>query len=122
MKNNKSIKFLHGSTVHQEKTIAAVRKHCADIISNVSNITNLSIVDINSIEWWIGRSICIEKEPDCLLCKESSKWLKPTYNRCPFYNCCLANIEYKQLDLFGQDDNGIKLKSIESPNYNGNSF
>lgn len=122
MKDNKSINFVNGSTVHQEKTIAAVRKHCANIISNISKNTNLSILDINSIEWWIGRSICLENEPDCLLCKESSNWLKLDYNQCPFYNYCLANREYKQLNLFGQDEIGINLKSIESPNYNGNSF
>lgn len=122
LKNNSSIEFINSKSIHNEKTIAAVRRHCANIISSISNNTSMSLLDINIIEWWIGRSICIENEPDCNLSKESSVWLRSKYDKCPFYNFCLANNKEKQLNLFGQEEIGINLKRIESPNYKGNSF
>lgn len=122
MKNSNSIQFINTESIHREKTIAAVRKHCANIIYRLSDCANLSVLEINSIEWWVGRSICTEKNADCELLEMSSNWLKPSFNRCPFYNYCFANSKYKQLSLFSQEESETFLKTIEGPNYSGNSF
>lgn len=128
IKNDMAKEFIVGKSVHNENTIAAIRQHCANIIKKIGETVNLSILDLNQIEWWFGRSICKENTPDCFLNLPTSNWLKNVYEKCPFFEYCLAsqNDRYIQLTLEGydnnEDDGTINLKELNSPNYEGNSF
>jgi len=123
-RNSSSINFVFSDTIHRENTLAAVRKHCANIVYSLRDITGLNIVEINLADWWIGRSVCIEGSPDCLMKKKESQWLKKRFDKCPFYEFCLAqNSDFTQLilDKFEKNKN-LDLKGIDSPNYSGNNY
>lgn len=93
-----------------ERTVAAIRMHCSDMINAVSLYTHLDISTINLIEWHIGRSVCMQEKADCKLETKSSEWLKPKFEVCPFYYSCTARC-YNQNYL-----------NISEPNYNGTSY
>jgi hypothetical protein len=93
-----------------EGTIAALRYLCSNIIENISKQTCLSINVINQIEWWVGRSICLSDFPDCHLEKNDSIWIKEKFDKCPFYEDCLA--------ISGLD----KYLILNEPNYTGTSY
>lgn len=93
-----------------EKTVAAIRMHCVDMMDEISLYTGLDINVINLIEWNIGRSVCTQDRADCKLETESSQWLKTTFNTCPFYNTCMAR-------CYNQD-----YLNVQEPNYNGSSY
>ncbi len=122
LKNNDSLDFVNSDQMHQEKTIAAIRKHCANIIYKLSVYLKIDIATINSVEWWIGRSICTANEPDCFLSGKSSNWIKKSFGRCPFFDICLANNEYTQLIMWGDTKDKKSLKNVDSPKYKGLSF
>lgn len=85
----------------KESTVAAVRQWCAKLLVEICSFTDLDIVTVNQIEWHIGRSVCVQDRPDCLLEMPDSQWLKPVYKNCPFYNTCVAanyNRELLQLN------------------------
>lgn len=110
-KNKLGTDFISESgTRRKEQTVGALRQLCATLIFEISNYTNLSINDINQIEWHIGRSICKEGLPDCCLAGEDAKWLLGSYDRCPFYTTCCA-VNYSP-----------ELLQIEEPKYMGNSY
>ena len=94
----------------KEKTVAAVRMHCACMMDEISLYTGLDIGVINLIEWHIGRSVCTQNKADCKLETKDSQWLKPVFETCPFYNTCMARC-YNQSYL-----------KIQEPNYNGSSY
>ena len=71
-------------------TISAFRSIVADAMRDVAKYSRTPIHVVNTIEWWIGRSLCLKENPDCLLEKEKSIWLKDKYSKCPFYDNCLA--------------------------------
>lgn len=109
-KTKYAIDFISTDSNRQEHTVAAVRKHCASIIDKLCELTSLGISSINDIEWWIGRSVCIESNPECELNSSETEWLKPHFSKCPFYEYCLAiQTEEKFLLLAG-------------PNYKGTSY
>lgn len=100
----------NNSAMRTEKTVAAVRMHCSDMIDAISTYTDLDINIVNLIEWHIGRSVCTQEKADCKLESKSSYWLKPQFEVCPFYNTCMARC-YNQNFL-----------NIKEPNYNGSSY
>lgn len=93
-----------------ERTVAAIRMHCSNMIRSISQYTHLDISTINLIEWHIGRSVCMQEKADCKLENKSSNWLKPKFDVCPFYYTCTARC-YNQSYL-----------NITEPNYNGTSY
>lgn len=93
----------------KERTVAAIRMLCSNLLEEISIYTDLNINSINLIEWHIGRSVCTKKA-DCRLELSESNWLKPIFNECPFYNTCMAR-------LYNHD-----YLKIQEPNYNGTSY
>lgn len=103
-KNKLSMMYIHSNSIKKESTVAAVRKHCSNMVYQICAVSQLNINEINLIEWWIGRSVCKEHSPDCLLLNNDSKWLKPLFNKCPFYDYC----EYISDSKSSFDDVDIK--------------
>ena len=100
----------NNEATRRENTIATLRKVCADSLDTLSWLTSLDLKDVNRIEWWIGRTICINGTPDCDLKSKESEWLKPYFAKCPYYECCYA----RQCDH--------KFLEISEPTYKGTSY
>lgn len=98
------------STQRKERTVGALRQLCGELMQQISRFTLIDINTINLVDWNIGRSVCIENDPDCFLTLEGSKWLKNSFNCCPFYETCVACHEKKDY-----------LK-IREPLYKGKSY
>lgn len=94
----------------REGTIGALRNICSNAINSLCLITSLDLKTVNRIEWWVGRTICTEDKPDCLLKRNTASWLKDNFNKCPYYDHCYA-INYNKDYL-----------SINEPTYKGNSY
>ncbi|MGN0245179.1 MAG: hypothetical protein ACI4DK_04320 [Lachnospiraceae bacterium] len=94
----------------KESTTAAIRSMCADIMLDICRYTNLDICVVNQIEWYIGRTICLHDNPDCFLECQESNWLKSKFDKCPFFDTCIARNYNHQL-----------LK-INEPSYKGSSY
>jgi hypothetical protein len=110
-KNQTGHDFIFNSDVkRQEQTIAALRKVCSEAFYDLKWITNCDLTTINTIEWWIGRSVCLKECPDCKLEQKSSQWLKPSFSKCPFYDSCHA-IQFDS-----------RFLHIVEPTYTGNSY
>ncbi|GHV36094.1 hypothetical protein FACS18949_15100 [Clostridia bacterium] len=82
--------ILNPNIQRREHTVAAIRKICADVFSTITWLTSLDTKTINTIEWWIGRSVCTKENPDCFLKTDRAKWLTPCFDKCPFYSSCYA--------------------------------
>lgn len=108
--NQTAVDFIEDPKARKEQTVASLRKICADAFLLLEWLTDYDIVTLNTVEWWIGRSVCVKERPDCNLQNDESQWLKPEFKRCPFYESCYAR----------QIDN--KYLSIVEPNYQGNSY
>ncbi len=102
--------ILNPDVFRQEKTMASLRQVCAESLETICWITSLDIRAVNRIEWWVGRTICINGEPDCYLTKDEATWLKPCFNKCPYFDLCYAQ----------QIDN--KYLEISEPTYKGKSY
>lgn len=103
--------YIHNeSSMRKENTIAAIRQLCSQLMIDISHYTGLDIVTVNQIEWHIGRSICVQNDPDCFLVTEGASWLKPTFSQCPFFDSCTA-----------RHFNNNNLKTNE-PSYSGSSY
>lgn len=100
---------LYKWNVVKERTIGKLRSYCSEAMQSISDYSTLTPTQINTIDWWIGRSVCVNSCPDCLLQEDSSIWLKSKYSKCPFYNCCDAVKDYR-------------LFTINEPNYHGKSY
>lgn len=100
----------NSSVTRMEQTVASLRNLCSEAIDELAYRTSLDIKTINKIEWWIGRSVCVEGMPDCYLRQNSSNWLKAQFNRCPFFDICYAINE------------NVDFLRINEPQYRGNSF
>lgn len=94
----------------KEVTIGALRNVCAVALQKLSTLTYVGLKEINRIEWWIGRTICKEGKPDCCLKSSEGKWLKDNFNKCPYFNHCIAG-KYNRQYLM-----------INEPTYKGNSY
>lgn len=111
-KNKLGKEFIFGQNriERKESTVGALRQLCAELVEKISLYTNLSITEVNQIEWHIGRSICIKGIPDCRLNNHDVGWVKTKFSRCPFYhNCCAAKYN-------------PELLNIEEPVYKGTSY
>lgn len=94
----------------RERTVAGLRKVCSKFFYTLQWITSYSITTLNTVEWWIGRSVCLREMPDCELKGSASQWLRPCFDRCPFYESCYAiQIDKNFLD-------------VVEPNYKGSSY
>ena len=110
-KTKKAWDYINNADANRtERTVAAIRMHCSNMINAISLYTHLDISTINLIEWHIGRSVCMQEKADCKLETKSSDWLKPKFEVCPFYHTCTARC-YNQSYL-----------NISEPNYNGTSY
>jgi uncharacterized protein (DUF362 family) len=101
--------LLYDWNVKSERTIGILRSFCSEAMRKISLASDISINKVNNIDWWIGRSVCLHDEPDCLLINDDSYWLKTEFSKCPFYYYCDAI-----------RDN--KLLTINEPNYFGSSY
>lgn len=109
--NQKAYDFILNPEVQRkEQTVAALRKICSEVFDTLQWLTSCDITTLNTIEWWIGRSVCLKECPDCELNADSSQWLKPNFERCPFFESCHAI----QADK--------RFLNIVEPNYQGNSY
>lgn len=109
--NQKAYEFIFNPGIQRkEQTIAALRKVCSDVFYTLQWITSCDIRTINTIEWWIGRSVCLKECPDCELKEDSSKWMKLNFEKCPFYESCYA--------IKGDS----RFLNIVEPNYQGKSY
>lgn len=110
-KNNYAKNFIYNYNIsRKESTIAALRELCAQLMLEICNYTNLDLITVNQIEWHIGRSVCIQNNPDCMLNYKESSWLKPKYTECPFSKTCVAK------------NYNSNLLQLNEPSYNGNSY
>ncbi len=98
------------NTLRKENTVATLRKVCSESLEMLSWISSFDLKSINRIEWWIGRTICVNGVPDCYLQTEQAKWLKSTFIKCPFYDYCFAR------------QSNEKFLEISEPAYNGSSY
>ncbi len=97
-------------SIRRESTVASLRQVCSESLETLCWITSLDVRTVNRIEWWIGRTTCINGVPDCYLEKSESSWLKKCFDKCPYYNYCYAR----------QVNN--KFLDISEPRYHGNSY
>lgn len=110
-KNQPAHDFIFNPNIERkERTVAGLRKLCSETFYTLQWITSCDIITLNTIEWWIGRSVCLKECPDCELQGEKSQWLKPAFSKCPFYESCFA-IQSDKTFL-----------TIVEPNYQGNSY
>lgn len=109
--NQQACEFILNPEIQRrERTVAGLRKVCSDVFYNLQWITSCNITTLNSIEWWIGRSVCLRESPDCELQGNAAQWLKPAFSKCPFYESCYAIRTDREF-----------LKIVE-PNYQGSSY
>jgi len=96
--------------IRKENTVATLRKVCAKSLNTLSQITLLDLKIVNRIEWWIGRTICINGNPDCDLDLPTAQWVREKFDKCPFYESCYAR-QYNE-----------KFLEISEPGYKGISY
>lgn len=94
----------------KEGTIASIRQLCSDVLKEISKHVALDVVTVNLIEWNIGRSVCVQDEPDCFLKNESAAWLRKSFDKCPFYKTCEARCYNNE------------LLTMNEPTYKGTSY
>lgn len=83
--------YLRDNIRRRTPTTSTLRSQVADAIRIVAISAKCSIVDVNSAEWWIGRTVCTRKAPDCNLVKNESSWLRSRFSECPYKGSCLSN-------------------------------
>ena len=72
--------FLNNKISRKASTVAAFRSVVANALNYSSFCTNIPIPQINYIDWWIGRSVCLKENPNCTNLGDTSKWLLPLGN------------------------------------------
>ncbi|MBI9084199.1 MAG: DUF362 domain-containing protein [Desulfobacterales bacterium] len=82
--------YLKQNIRRYSKTTVALRTLVADALKSIAGFHNLKIVDVNSAEWWVGRSVCKRDYPDCDLLNSESEWLKKCFTQCPYKPDCAA--------------------------------
>lgn len=102
--------YINNTTAERkESTMAAIRQLCSQLLLEICEYTNINTSIVNQIEWHIGRSVCIRDEPDCFLKTDEAQWVREKFDRCPFWNTCMAK---DNTDLF----------NLNEPTYRGISF
>lgn len=105
-----AIDFLDNFGVERkESTMAAIRQLCSNLLQSISEYTQLNTSIVNQIEWQIGRSVCVQGNPDCFLQSRDAQWVKKRFEVCPFFKTCLARCNEKFL-------------YVNEPKYNGISY
>lgn len=94
----------------KEETVASVRHLCKELMDSICDYTELSVSDINQIDWHIGRSVCLQEHPDCKLETGEAEWLKSQFHLCPYYNTCSMRM------------NNYDYSKMKEPNYGGTSY
>lgn len=102
--------IMNQSAERKDSTVAAVRHLCAELMLDICVYTDLDVNTINQIEWHIGRSICLQENPDCNLENNESQWLRPFFSSCPFSDTCEAKC------------GNSKLMGLKEPSYKGSSY
>ena len=82
--------YIHGGRTRRSVTVTALRRTVSQALRVVSDCSGVPLPTTNTIEWWIGRSVCTRTNPDCQLREEGSSWLRPHFDRCPFAGNCVA--------------------------------
>lgn len=95
----------------KESTVAGVRELVSQLLVQTARYTVMDIISVNLVDWHVARSVCTRECPDCNLSGQEAQWLKPLFERCPFYTTCMA--KYHQSD---------KILSIVEPSYKGTSY
>lgn len=103
-------KYLTEMKRRKVKTILSLRQKVSEALEYMAKLSNLPIPLVNTIEWWVGRSVCKKLHPDCLLESPEGEWLRPTFTTCPFITTC-----------FGYNCNKELLK-VHEPFYAGNLY
>lgn len=98
------------SVSRREGTVGALRNICANSLETISWMTRLNIKSANRIEWWVGRTICTNGNPDCDLRSDESSWLRDSFEKCPYFDTCYAR-QYNP-----------KFLEINEPQYRGASY
>lgn len=89
-KNTAGKKYLEEEKSRRHGTILSLRFKVSEALEDISRLNKLPINVLNSIEWWIGRSVCTKDSPDCLLQGKLGDWLKSEYSNCPFIVTCFG--------------------------------
>ena len=84
--------YLTNNVKRKPSTTSSLRTIVANAMHSVAVYSKYSIIEINGVDWWIGRSVCTREDPDCNLVGEKSHWLKKTFNKCPYKRTCYAQI------------------------------
>lgn len=109
-KNKYAIDFVDNFDVaRKESTVAAIRQLCSYLLLEISEYTRLNTGIVNQIEWQIGRSVCIQGNPDCFLLSQEAQWVRKRFNVCPFFNTCVARCNEK-------------YRNLNEPTYKGMSY
>jgi hypothetical protein len=82
--------YMTASQSRRVSTVASLRRTVASALSEVARYSHVPVHVVNTIEWWIGRSVCLRAKPDCEFEGEACNWLRPHYSRCPFADTCFA--------------------------------
>lgn len=82
--------YIASSLTRRAVTTNALRYLAAQGMTLISDLSKIPIVDVNAVEWWIGRSVCTKDIPDCNLSAPPSAWLRDSFDVCPYYDVCYA--------------------------------
>jgi len=102
--------FLYDKKSRQASTVTAFRSVVSEALRYACSVSRLPVHIVNTVEWWVGRSVCLRDVPDCELNGNSSAWLHPITQKCPFSRTC-----------FGYNCNRTLL-SIGEPIYAGRLY
>lgn len=102
--------ILAPETERKESTVGALRQLSADLIRGICEYTTLDVNAVNVIEWNVGRSICVQENPDCMLNSDDAAWARKDFQKCPFFDTCTAAKHKNEY-----------LKLVE-PTYKGTSY
>jgi hypothetical protein len=82
--------YMTASQSRRATTVASLRRTVAAALSDIARYSRLPVHLVNTIEWWVGRSVCLRDKPDCELQGDACHWLRPHFSRCPFADTCFA--------------------------------
>jgi hypothetical protein len=102
--------FLNTQVMRRSSTVTALRQVVSEALKWSAQLAGLPVRVVNSIEWWIGRSVCLRDAPDCTLVGHLGAWLKRDQRHCPFQSTCFA---------FNHDS---RLLTVREPSYSGSFY
>jgi hypothetical protein len=97
-------KFLEGAPNPRGRLVSELRKAVSEAEQLTAFYANLSVADVNYIEWQIGRSICTNKEPACIAGESRIEIAKDVAalckEKCPYQNTCLSFNQHRKFINF----------------------